>query len=50
MKKLTPKDLAERPRKSLHIRYSEVLKLREQIAQAQSKPPVKQDDDGDTRD
>jgi hypothetical protein len=49
MKNPTPKDLAEKRPKPLHIRYSEVLKLREQVAPAQSKPPVKQDD-SDVRD
>jgi hypothetical protein len=32
-----PKDLAEKPEKSLRVRYSEIVKLRELVKQARSK-------------
>jgi hypothetical protein len=37
MKPRKPKDLAEKPEKSLRARYSEILKLRELVKQARSK-------------
>jgi hypothetical protein len=36
MKPRKPKDLAEKPEKPLSLRYSEVIKLREQVKQVQS--------------
>ncbi len=47
MKQRQPKDLAEKPEKSLRARYSEVVKLRELVKQARSKisDETKTDDD-----
>jgi hypothetical protein len=37
MKPRKPKDLAKKPEKSLRVRYSEIVKLRELVKQARSK-------------
>jgi hypothetical protein len=37
MKPRKPKDLPEKPGKSLRVRYSEIVKLRELVKQARSK-------------
>lgn len=45
MKKPAPRDLIKKQPKPLDAQYSEVLKLREQLTQAQSNPPVKRGSD-----
>jgi hypothetical protein len=51
MKPRKPKDLAEKPEKSLRVRYSEVVKLRDLVKQARSKisDDAKTDDLNDRR-